>query len=322
MKRARGPDDGLRWGAPLPAIAAAVALGLITAMSTSLAAGSRMRLVTFATSPFPYDGLVPSEGKPFLDTTDGTRRGHTSPRGGIYWEDETYSDKRVLLAIPPHFDPRRPAFLIVFFHGNKTLLARDVAARQRVPQQIAESRLNAVLVAPQFAVDALDSSAGRFWEPRIFAQFLDEAAENLAKLYGQRKTRGIFYRMPVVIVAYSGGYMPASAALSVGGADERLAGVILLDALYGEIDTFADWLAKRKPQSFFFSAYSLSSAAENTTLQQELSQNNVSFTTSLPHTLRPGSVSFLAVGDVPHQDFVTQAWTRDPLAILLRKLRY
>jgi hypothetical protein len=309
--------DNRRWC--LLAVASAVALGFIA--SLSLAAASRMRLVTFATSPFPYDGLVPSDGKPFLDTTDGTRRGHTSPRGGIYWEDETYSDKRVLLAIPPHFDPRRPAFLIVFFHGNKTLLARDVAVRQRVPQQLAESRLNAVLVAPQFAVDALDSSAGRFWEPHVFAQFLDEAAENLASLYGDRATRAIFHKMPVVIVAYSGGYMPASAALSIGGADERLAGVILLDALYGEIDTFADWIAKRKLNTFFFSAYSLSSAAENTTLQQELSQNNVSFTTSLPRTLRPGSVSFLAVGDVPHQAFLTQAWTYDPLVILLRKLR-
>ncbi len=322
MKRARGPDDGLRWRARLPAIAAALALGLITAMSASLAAGSRMRLVTFAISPFPYDGVVPSEGKPFLDTTDGTRRGHASPRGGIYWEDETYSDKRVLLAIPPHFDPRRPAYLIVFFHGNNTLLARDVAARQRVPQQLAELRLNAVLVAPQFAVDALDSSAGRFWEPHVFAQFLDEAADNLAKLYGDRRTRTMFHTMPVVIVAYSGGYMPASAALSVGGADERLAGVILLDALYGEIDTFANWIAKRKPNTFFFSAYSLSSATENTTLERELGQNNVSFTTSLPRTLRAGSVSFLAVGDVPHQDFVTEAWAHDPLVILLRKLRY
>jgi hypothetical protein len=303
----------------LLALGSAIVFGFIA--SASLAAGGRMRLVTFDTTPFPYDGLVPSEGKPFLDTTDGTRHGHASPRGGIYWEDRTYSDKRVLLDIPPHFDPRRPAYLIVFLHGNNTLLARDVAARQRVPQQLAESRLNAVMVAPQFAVDALDSSAGRFWEPHVFAQFLDEAAEKLAKLYGGRRARHIFDTMPVILVAYSGGYMPASAALSVGGADARLAGVILLDALYGEIDTFADWIAKQKPNSFFFSAYSLSSAAENTTLQQELTQNNVSFTTGLPRMLRRGSVSFLAVGDVPHEDFVTKAWTDDPLAILLRKIR-
>ncbi|HLH13054.1 MAG TPA: alpha/beta hydrolase [Methylovirgula sp.] len=298
---------------------ALLAIILIGWAGAALAAGCRLRLVSFATSPFPYDGIVPESGKPFLDTMDGTRRGHTSPRGGIYWEDETYSDRHVLLAIPPQFNPRRPAFLIVFLHGNKVLLARDVVARQRVPEQLVESRLNAVLVAPQFAVDALDSSAGTFWEPHRFAQFLDEAAEHLARLYGNRRSRAFFYRMPVVIVAYSGGYMPASAALSVGGADGRLAGVVLLDALYGESDTFADWIAKR--QGFFFSAYSLSSAAENASLQQKLEAANIDFVSGLPRSLRRGSIAFLAVGDVPHQDFVTQAWTTDPLAAVLRKLK-
>lgn len=280
-----------------------------------------MRLVAFSISPFPYDGPVPSDGKPFLDTTDGTRRGHTSPRGGIYWQDQTYSDKRVLLAIPPRFNPRRPAFLIVFLHGNNTLLARDVVERQRVPQQLAKSRLNAVLVAPQFAVDALDSSAGRFWEPHVFAAFLDEAAQHLAKLYGRRGSRIIFARMPVVIVAYSGGYMPASAVLSVGGADERIAGIILLDALYGETDTFAAWIAKRQAQSFFFSAYSLSSTAENARLQQKLADANIDFATDLPKRLRRGSVAFLAAGGVPHREFLTDAWTHDPVVAVLRRLK-
>jgi hypothetical protein len=302
----------------LLAFAGLAALALI--LSASFAFG-RVRIVTFATTPFPYDGIAPDTGQPFLDVNDGTRRGHNSPRGGIYWEDETYSDKHVLLAIPPYFNPRRPAYLIVFLHGNNAVLGRDVAARQRVPQQLTESRLNAVLVAPQFAVDALDSSAGRFWEQDVFARFLDEAASHLARLYGNRRTRAIFRAMPVVIVAYSGGYMPASAALSVGGASERVAGVILLDALFGETDKFAAWIANRKSHIFFFSAYSLSSAPENENLQQMLAGANVSFSTGVPKTLRAGSVSFLSAGDVPHNDFVTNAWTQDPLALLLHKIR-
>ena len=52
---------------------------------------------------------------------------------------------------------------------------RDVSDRQQTPQQVAQSHLNAVLLAPQMAVDALNSSAGNFWRPGAFAQFLDEA---------------------------------------------------------------------------------------------------------------------------------------------------
>lgn len=284
-------------------------------------AGMRQALVEFSTSPFPYDGEIPGQGKAFLDASDGVRRGHTSPRGGIYWADETYSDRHVLLTIPPRFDPRKPAVLIVFFHGNNAILARDVVARQSVPQQLADSGLNAVLVAPQFAKNALDLSAGRFWQRQVFAQFLDEAAERLGALYGDPSARGRFHRMPVVLVAYSGGYMPASAAISVGGTNDRIAGVILLDALYGETDTFADWIAKRHGQSFFFSAYSRSTLAENLALQQRLAAQSIGFSMSLPDHLRAGHIAFLAAGDVVHNDFVTQAWTRDPLRAVLEKLK-
>jgi hypothetical protein len=287
----------------------------------AFAAGIRQALVEFATSPFPYDGEVPGQGKPFLDMSDGTRRGHTSPRGGVYWQDQTYSDRRVLLAIPPNFDPLRPAYLVVFFHGNKAVLARDVAERQRVPQQVAASGLNAVLVAPQFAVDALDSSAGRFWQPHAFAEFLDEAATQLARLYGKPQMRTRFDAMPVILVAYSGGYMPAAAAISAGGAEDRIAGVVLLDALYGETDTFADWIKRRQAQTFFVSAYSKSSETENLSLEKRLIEQSVDPAVHLPSHVRAGSIVFLPAGDVTHSDFVTQAWTRDPLRAVLSRLR-
>ena len=123
-----------------------------------------------------------------MDVNSNNRLGHSSVRGGVYWEDETYNDRHSLLFIPAHFDIRRPAVIVVFFHGNQALLERDVSRRQEVPRQIAESGLNAVLVAPQFASDALDSSAGHFWERGAFRRYLDEAATRLAHFYG-RKTR-------------------------------------------------------------------------------------------------------------------------------------
>ena len=63
-------------------------------------------------------------------------------------------------------------------------LERDVHRRQQVPRQVAESGLNAVLVAPQLAVDAADSSAGRFYDAGAFRRFVEEAAVRLARLHG------------------------------------------------------------------------------------------------------------------------------------------
>jgi hypothetical protein len=111
----------------------------------------------------------------------------------------------VLLHIPPGFDANKPGVMIVFFHGHGAILARDVRDRQQVPAQISASGANAVLVAPQFAVDAADSSPGKFGEPGGFKRFLDEAAGQLAKLHGDPRTKQTFANMPIVIVAYSGG---------------------------------------------------------------------------------------------------------------------
>src|SRR5262249_45952729 len=135
---------------------------------------AKIQVVPFDTTPFPYTGIVPDKGMPFLDVVNGERRGHTSLRGGVYWEEATYSDKRVLLSIPRGFDLRRPALSVVYFHGNLATLTRDVRDRQQIPRQLEQSGLNAVLVAPQFAVNAADSSSGRFWEPGVFGKFLDE----------------------------------------------------------------------------------------------------------------------------------------------------
>jgi hypothetical protein len=52
--------------------------------------------------------------------------------------------------------------------------------------------VNAVLVAPQFAVNAADSSAGKFWEPNGFKRFLDEAAIQLARMYGDPRSAFTF----------------------------------------------------------------------------------------------------------------------------------
>jgi hypothetical protein len=284
------------------------------------AAKAKTDLVAFETSPFPWDGTPPGQDKPFYDVDKDGRRGHTSPRGGIYWEDMTYSDRRVLLHIPRGFNWALPGLMVIYFHGNEATLERDVLKRQQVARQLGQSGLNAVLVAPQFAVNALDSSAGRFYEEGAFRQFVEEAASRLARLHGDAKARAAIEGLAAVIVAYSGGYAPAAFAAHHGGAGDRLRGIVLLDALYAEMDKFAGWI-ERAENGFFFSAYSRSARDENLALQQMLRERGIDFSTSLPARLAPGSVTFFAAAeDVVHGDFVTRAWVDDPLKAVLASI--
>ncbi len=248
-------------------------------------------LVKFATAPFP----------------NGTGR---------------YGDNRVLLHIPAKFRAEKPAVMVVFFHGHGAELERDVLNRQQVAAQISASDVNAVLVAPQFAVDARDSNPGRFAEPYGFAQFLAEAGKKLKAMYWDPKRARQFDNMPVVIVAYSGGYLAAAKVIENGGIGKRLHGVVLMDALYGELGTFAQWV-KNSPRSFLVSAYTDSTRRHNAEFAKALKELKVRYSDTLESHLWRGRVSLLATDPdaVNHRDFVTRAWTDNPIQDVLAKMK-
>ena len=247
------------------------------------------KLVEFDGAPFPYDS------------------------GG-----RSYHDNRVLLHIPKGFDARRPGVMVLFFHGHRATLERDVRDRQQVPEQISASGMNAVLVAPQFAVDAADSSVGRFSQPGAVARFVTEAADKLARLHGDALTAKAFANMRIVIVGYSGGFMPTAYSLSNGGLKNRVRGVVLLDGVYGQLDKFASWIENNR-SSFFISSYTHSTKRHNEELERILTDHDVPFSRELKPDLGRGGVAFISA-DVPHRDYVTHAWVDYPIKDVVSRL--
>ncbi|WP_035686060.1 alpha/beta hydrolase [Bradyrhizobium sp. Cp5.3] len=277
-------------------------------------------LVSMKSSAFPYFGNNPASDAPFLNISKGDRRGHRSYSGRVYWQDETYSDSRVLVHVPEHFDVRKPGVIVVFFHGNGATLERDVRDRQLVPQQVTDSGANAILLAPQMAVDAADSSAGKFWQAGGLKRFMAESADHLARLTGDPNSARAFANMPIVIVGYSGGFLPTAWSLEVGGISDRVRGVVLLDAVYGELDKFASWIESHR-SGFFVSSYTHYTARRDRELMSTLRQKGISVSEDMDGPLRPGSVVFVQTGDgITHRDYVNRAWTRNPLKDVLVKM--
>jgi hypothetical protein len=256
---------------------------------------SKTEITDFATAPFPYHG--PEH---------------------LLRESSIYSDDHVLLHIPAGFDPRKPAVMVVFFHGHGATLARDVRDRQKLPEQISAAGANAVLVAPQFAYDAADSSSGKFWEEDGFKRFLNEAAQKLSVMYGDPHSTFTFANMPIVLVSYSGGYGPALSVLARGGANARIKGIVMLDSLYAGVDQFADWIADHR-STFFISSYTAGTARHNAELERALAERSVPYDSALRTNHLQGMVSFLSV-DSRHRDYVTHAWADYPITDVLTRM--
>ena len=277
-------------------------------------------LVSLKYSAFPYLGKNPRTDEPFLNISQGARRGHRGSGGRVYWQDQSFNDDRVLMHVPAHFDLRKPAFIVVFFHGNGATLERDVRDRQLVPQQVSESGMNAVLLAPQLAVDAADSSAGKFWQPGGLKRFVDESSQHLASLYGDPGSAKTFANLPVIIIGYSGGFLPTAWSLEVGGLGNRVRGVFLLDAVYGELDKFASWIVHNRG-GFFVSSYTHYTKRHDQELMQMLRDKGIPVADELDGPLRPGSVVFVQKPDgVTHRDYVTHAFIDEPIREVLARM--
>jgi hypothetical protein len=282
--------------------------------------GDETMLVSLKSSAFPYFGDNPRTEQPFLNVSSGSRRGHRGMGGRVFWQDETFSDNRVLMHVPENFDVNKPGVIVVFFHGNGATLERDVRDRQRVPQQISDSGVNAVLLAPQLAVDAADSSAGKFWQPGGLKRFVTESAGHLASLYGDPRAAKTFANMPVIIVGYSGGFVPTAWSLEVGGLGNRVRGVFLLDAVYGELDKLASWIENNR-SGFFVSSYTHYTAPRDHELMRMLREKDIAVSEDIDRPLKPGSVVFVETPEgVTHRDYVTHAWTRNPVEDVLVKM--
>jgi hypothetical protein len=306
--------------------------------SYQVAAYAPSRDDTLAVPPFPLrsdirvpplaqevTSLVPMANAPFplrsADAEDSGKRVGINFRGSVRWEKGAFNDPRVLLHIPKGFDPNKPSVMVVFFHGHGATLTRDVLERQQVPEQISEAGSNAVLVAPQLAYDARSSNPGKLWEPGAFARMLREASDQLTRLYGDRRAGRTFANMPVIIVAYSGGYLSAASCIERGGAKDRIRGIVLLDALYGEMDGFANWVSSNRA-GFFVSAYTRSTQRRNVELERRLADHDVPVANVLKPGVRlNGSVAFLkASEDIRHRDFVNHAWADKPIRDILYRL--
>jgi hypothetical protein len=163
------------------------------------------------------------------------------PAPGKPWRDRT-----VIVFVPHHF--RLPesgrADLVVHFHGHNAI-ARVAMARHQIREQLADSKQNAILVAPQGPLQAADSHAGKLESPNGLRRLVDELVEQLrhpkvgavleAATLAELTGEGL-----VCLSAHSGGYRAAASCLRTGGVP--IAEVYLFDALYGLLPTFQRWV--------------------------------------------------------------------------------
>jgi hypothetical protein len=288
----------------------AAALAVLTLSPAAVPAGTFVRRL--AHTPFPYDGPDPETGRPFFDAArpGEAHRYHTTRTGDVFREDVHYRDNRVLFHLPPAFDPSRPYVLLVYLHGQNAEV--EAAAREAdLAGQVDRSGANAVLVAPQLARLAWDSSPGAFAQPGTFARFLEEAERAAVP------TASPGAGSPVLLAAHSGGGKVLAWVLSRGGVDGRVRGVLLLDALYEEGEKYRTWFAGPGRGTPLLSLSTPLTARGTAELAADLRGRGIAVSGRWPAAETPGPATLVRV-TTPHERLPREGPPREPLAAFLR----
>lgn len=236
--------------------------------------------------------------------------GEPAPRGD-------HADDRVLIHVPPGFDPAKPFRILLFFHGHRGTLSEDVVRDMAIPAQVNASGRNVILVAPQLAVDAADSHPGKLMRSGAARRLVAAAVARAAAELGVPAV--MLAGGPVIVAAFSGGWWPAAETLAVGGLGTRVRALVLLDAFYGRAGVFAGWAETSKDTGAMVALYTESSARNAETFLELIKEKGIEASTTVPATLAPGTLAVVKV-DTPHLEVPAKGPPAMPVAEILRRL--
>jgi len=271
-------------------------------------------------APFPYAGKgVDPNFFDFVDLKTGERF-RTIRTLERLSEKDHYRDSSVLFHVPNQFDPRKPFAYVVFFHGNRTEV-RQFIKDYRLDEQIDRSGKNVILVLPQLAKNAADSSPGKFSNRDAFRAFMLEVAQVLTTKLGKQHQKQL-EQAPIILVAFSGGYKPLACTLDRGGTGSRTKGVLLLDALYEDLYIFGNWILKNVRGGFFIDIFTEDSSCEEKTriLAQFLRRHRLPYREDWPKELKKGLICLMRSPN-DHLQIPIAGPPGEPLAQVLRSLK-
>jgi hypothetical protein len=213
-------------------------------MKLLLAAMAFIPSIVFAADPAAKWTSTPS-GDVILRPFDGAPYPHASradgytSKNGTFPKDPHYVDSTVGIVIPKGYVPGDTVDYVVHFHGWSNHVSQ-VLEQYRMPQQLAASGVNAILLVPQGPKDAKDSSCGKLeLDDGAFKRLISEVTKYL-NAEGKIRTSNIGR---IALSAHSGGYKVTARILHQGGLTDHISDVLLLDASYGNLEDFAEFCA-------------------------------------------------------------------------------
>jgi hypothetical protein len=180
--------------------------------------------------------IVPMKNAPFPHKS--REKGYTF-ENTFYTSATHYSDSSVGILIPANYEKKDTVDLIIHFHGHMNNVKNEIE-QFHLRKQLHEAGRNVIMILPQGPKDVQDSTCGKMEEPDGLKHLVIEAVDFL---YGEGKIKSRKLGR-IVLSGHSGGYRPIAFCLDVGGLEDYIKEVYLLDAAYANLSSYSSWAAR------------------------------------------------------------------------------
>lgn len=199
--------------------------------------------------------------------------------------DKHYSDSSVAIFIPKGYRKTGTVDLVVHLHGWWNNIDSTLK-RYKLPQQVAESGKNVILVVPEGPKNAPDSFDGKFEDPGGFKRFVRDVVDFLFR-ESKIKTHKLG---KVILTGHSGAYHGISFALLRGGIPGKIREVYLFDALYGQTEKFSYWIDHYKGKMTTIYTDSGGTKGETESLMEDLDGWKIPYLSREEASLKPADL--------------------------------
>lgn len=239
------------------------------------------------------------ENAPYPDSSraDGYTR-----QDEFYPAEIHYSDPSVAVFIPRKFQSGEAVNLLFYFHGHNNNVRKSLD-NFNLRKMVASSEKNVILVFPQGPKDSRDSGCGKLEAENGFTNLVEEILDSL-------KTEGIIEHQElgrIILSGHSGAYKVIGRILKQGGLTEKISEVYLLDATYGQLNEYLEWVTSDETARLV-SIFTDHLALENVILMKWLSRNNMPYLLLAEEEVQPvdlqSRILFLHAENLTHGETV------------------
>jgi hypothetical protein len=217
---------------------------------------------------------------------------HESRKDGYVYKEKTfpldphYNDNSVAIFIPDGYIPTEETNLLFYFHGWGNNI-EDAFEKFLLREQVSASGKNVILVFPEGPKNSSDSGLGKMEDKDGIKNL---SLEVMDTLFQEKKVPSKALGK-VILSGHSGAYRGIAHSLEIGGLDDHLSEVYLLDASYGNFEYFTNW-AVRVPDGRLRSIFTKHLAGENTLMMATLSENQVPFVVRMESKLEDADLAW------------------------------